>query len=273
MRNAVRASAVGLLGTGLLALLAWSLAPSVSAGGASLDNPRVYPPDVRVLGLTYGEWGAEWQQWVFTTTTAKCPVTDTTGKYADLHQWWGKMYFLAGTFGQLPETPWAAPNPVTRDVTVPSDVSLCIPINNWGLIYPEDLDGPLGILGYDPGLFAGLSAMYDALDAAYDSTPADTLLCEVDGATVQDILSYRSQSEPIPVYVPANNVQNDLMAYFAGMPGYRYYAEGWHWSVSDGYYVILKPLAPGKHTIHLRSGDPEAPFCDVHYNLTVKRVR
>ena len=51
-----------------------------------------------------------------------------------------------------------------------------------------------------------------------------------------------------------------------------FYTEGEYLSVSDGYYVILAPLSAGIHTIYLRGGPEEAPFCEVYYNLTVKNT-
>ena len=55
-------------------------------GGMRRANPRVLPPQSHPFGMTYGEWGAAWQQWVFTTTTENCPVTDTTGERALVNQ-------------------------------------------------------------------------------------------------------------------------------------------------------------------------------------------
>jgi len=227
-----------------------------------LPHPGVFSPQSHPYGRSYGEWGAAWQQWVFMTTTENCPVTDNTGERALVNQS-GHVYFLAGTFGELPGTPWAAPNPVTRNVTIPKGIALCIPISNWGLCYPEDLPG---VAPEDAA-----ATMYEMLNAWFDPMTEADMACEVDGVAVKDLTSYRAQSEPFWIYVPAHNVQNDLMDYFTGNPpGYPYYAKGWHLSTSDGYYVILKPLSAGKHTIHLRGGPADSPFCDVTYNLTVR---
>jgi hypothetical protein len=236
---------------------------------AGTGNPRVLPPESHPYGKTYGEWGAAWSQWSFMTTTENCPVTDTTGARALVNQS-GQVYFLAGTFGENPGTPWAAPNPVTRTVTIPTGIALCIPISNWGLVYPEDLP--------DVPPEDAVATMYDWLNGYFDPLPEADLECEVDGVAVKDLKSYRAQSEPFQIYSPAVNVQNDLMDYFTGthpcypddpQPWYPYYAEGWHLSVSDGYYVMLAPLSAGLHTIHIRTGPVDSPFCDVYYNLTI----
>jgi hypothetical protein len=228
--------------------------------GGHQGNPGVFPPQSHPYGRSYGEWGAAWQQWVFTTTTENCPVTDNTGARALVNQS-GHVYFLAGTFGELPDTPWAAPNPVTRNVTIPTGIALCIPISNWGLCYPEDLP--------DVPPEDAVATMYEWLNAYYDPMPEADLECEVDGAAVKNLLNYRAQSDPFEIYVPADNVENDLMRYFTGDPNFSY-AEGWHLSISDGFYVMLAPLSAGKHTIHLRCGPADSPFLDVYYNLTVR---
>lgn len=215
--------------------------------------------------MTYGEWGAAWQQWVFTTTTENCPVTDTTGERALVNQY-GDVYFLAGTFGELPGTDWAAPNPVTRKVTIPEGITLCIPLNNWGLVYPDDLlcfpDAPSGAVTPEEAI----DFFYTKLNGTYDNLPETDMLCEVDGVAIKNLRNYRAQSEPFQLYSPADNVQSDLMYYFMGTP---FYANGVYLSVSDGYYVMLEPLSVGKHKIHLRAGPETKPFCEVYYELTV----
>jgi len=218
----------------------------------------VLSPVSKPYGKTYGEWGGGWQQWAFYTTTENCPVTDNTGEHALVAQS-RPVYYLAGTFGENPDTPWAAPNPVIRRVNIPPGVGLCLPINNWGLIYPEDM-----LPGQTEA--EAIVTMYEWLNSVYDNMPAENLLCEVEGVAVP---CYRSQSQPFQIYVPAVNVQNDLMAFY-----WHYtYAEGWHLATSDGYYVMLAPLAAGRHTIHMRTGPADAPFCDVYYLLTVGQAR
>jgi hypothetical protein len=232
-------------------------------------RPVVLPPASRAFGKTYGAWGGGWQQWCMNTTTENCPVTDTTGAFALVGQS-RPAYFLAGTFGEWPDTPWDAPNPVVREVTIPTGVGLCVPTTNWGLIYPEDLPG---VAPED-----AVATMYEWLNAAFDNWPPENRLCMVDGVEVPN---YRSQSQPLQVWVPAFNVQNDLMAYATGThpcwpddpPWYPYYAEGWHLSTSDGYYVMLAPLSAGQHTIRIRTGPESNPFCDVYYLLTVGKEK
>jgi hypothetical protein len=264
MRDRVVRSLGAVVMAGALVLVLLSVAPDALARPKGNANPGVLPPQSHPFGKTYGAWGAAWQQWVFNTTTENCPVTDTTGERALVNQS-GNVYFLAGTFGELPGTPWAAPNPVTRNVTIPAGKALCIPLLNWGLVYPDDIQftgAPAGASWEEAEPY-----FYAALNAAYDNTPETDMRCVVDGVAVANLRSYRAQSEPFSVYAPASNVQSDLMYYFFSTP---FYAEGSYMSVSDGYYVMLAPLSVGTHTIHIRGGPEGAPFCEVYYTITVK---
>jgi len=160
-------------------------------------------------------------------------VTDNTGEHVLVAQT-GNVYFLAGTFGALPDTPWACPNPVTRTATIPAGIALCMPLLNWGLIYPEDVqftEAPPGST-----LEEALPYFYKAVNGAYDNTPETDMRCVVDGVVLSNLRSYRAQSAPFEVYVPAVNVQNDLMDYFMygeiPPPPGTFYAEGKHTAVS-----------------------------------------
>jgi len=47
--------------------------------------------------------------------------------------------------------------------------------------------------------------------------------------------------------------------------------EGAYWGVDDGVYVLLQPMAPGKHTISFKGTFPEYGFTlDFTCNLTVE---
>src|SRR5215471_11359027 len=82
------------------------------ASSADQSSPSVVPPDATVAGLTYGEWGGAWWQWLLPippcssgpvdpnhpTACAGTPAPnlDTTGASCGLHQS-GSVWFLAGT--------------------------------------------------------------------------------------------------------------------------------------------------------------------------------
>ncbi len=232
-------------------------------------NPGVLPPGSTPYGKTYGEWSAAWSVWVTGTTPENCPVLDTTGEFALVDQS-RPVYFLAGTFGTLTGSPWETPLTVTRNVTIPAGVALFVPVSTWGLFYPDDL--PTIGAPKDTPLDEALVLFYDALNGAFDSTPENTMACDVDGVAVKNLRSYRGQSEPFLMQTFDGNVQSALMDWF--YPDWApFYAAGTYTVVADGYYVMLAPLPAGRHTIHIRGGTADAPWFEVYYNLTVQGGR
>ena len=57
----------------------------------------------------------------------------------------------------------------------------------------------------------------------------------LDGTKLEDLKDYRVQSPLFDVTLPDNNI-------FQGKPGPTK-------AVSDGYWVLLQPLSPGKHEL------------------------
>src|SRR5690242_16183808 len=89
-------------------------------------NPMVAPPGSSPYGKSYAEWSAEHWKWLFSIPNAVNPANDFTGVNAGVNQS-GPVWFLAGSF--CPEPPLSCANfVVTRNITVPSGVSLFFPI-------------------------------------------------------------------------------------------------------------------------------------------------
>jgi hypothetical protein len=230
----------------LVGALALASAMAANLALAGNPNPKVLPPNSTPYGMTYGEWGAAWWQWELLATVDANPATDTTGEFAYVNQS-GPVFFLAGTFG----------GEANRTVTVRPGKAFFLPISNWVLTYPED--APLGMTEEEAEAW-----MRDTLNAAFDgANPAD-LICEVDGVAVKDPLLYRAQSEAFRLYLPPDCASVTDWGTYQGRD--LHYAAGWHYpNVSDGYWVMLAPLAAGQHTIHIKVGT----YLDVTYDLTV----
>jgi hypothetical protein len=103
-----------------------------------------------------------------------------------------------------------------------------------------------------------------------DFIDPDSLFCEIDGKSVWNLTDYRVQS-PLFTFgpLPDNNV---LQSFGVDAP------EGsTSPAVSDGVFVMLKPLSVGKHTLHyggtldLSSIGGPVFIQDVTYHITVKR--
>ena len=88
----------------------------------------------------------------------------------------------------------------------------------------------------------------------------------VDGLNVGNLDGYRFQSPLINLTFPENNI--------AGVTPQTAKA------VSDGFWILLEPLSPGRHEIHFKAalGDPTATgftnfALDVKYLLTIVEVQ
>jgi hypothetical protein len=208
-------------------------AQQASGGG----SPRVFPPDSRPYGLTYGEWTAKWWEWAFSMPEADNPSIDNTGENCAINQT-GPVWFLAGTFGGA----------VTRECTIPSDKGILVPLIN---------------VACDSATEPSLDTEAELRSCA--KADQDTVIAKeiaIDGVNIDNLESYRFQSSLFNLTFPENNI--------AGVAAQTAKA------VSDGYWILLEPLSPGSHEIHFKAalGDPTAIgitnfALDVRYLLTI----
>jgi hypothetical protein len=220
-----------------LAVLA---APSVMANDRNDDgNSAVYAPNENVLGMSYGDWSAAWWQYVLLFTNDVSPYSDRAGQYCNEGQG-GPVFFLVG--GPV--------NPTSRSCTIPAGKALFAPIIN------------VECSSLEPPPFQGRNAQEARACAAsfVDSTDIKHLKFTIDGVKVKQLGDFRVQS---PFYYfnmmpPTNNFLGVVDA-----------TEGY--SVSDGYWVMVRPLSPGTHVIHFEGSWTAAGgnVQNVTYNLTV----
>jgi hypothetical protein len=221
-------------------MLLAAIAPVYAVGNG---QPKIY-------GKTYGEWSAKWWQWAYAGPDGKNVIQDTTGKFCAKNQPQGKVWFLAGTFG----------GSVKRKCTIPP---------NRALFYPLDT-----ILWTDcPGTSdANLKEkeIRDQLAKDYADNSCQ-LTSTLDGVSISSlrILTVRTQSPKFTTILPKNNLVSGCPA---PLPAGRTGRE-----ISDGYWIMLPPLTPGKHKLTLHwascdSGTGNVVFeSGVTYHLTVRR--
>lgn len=231
---------VGLLATGTT---------NLSAGGNS--NRRIAPINSKPHGKTYSEWASAWWQWAVAIPADESPLLDDTGADADLNQS-GPVWFLAGNSGGVTE----------RSITVPVGKSLFFPIlNQIYLGFPCD-DRNLPGCEADQALEEAndIPTLLSFIDPGMDGA---ALTCEIDGVAVKNPECYRVRSSAIySVTMPEDNIYAGW-----GLPGGPY-----HPCVDVGYYLMLRPLPPGRHTIRFTGATADAGFSlDVTYHITVKR--
>ena len=191
-----------------LAVLTVLMSAGVLGAAPGKSDIRIAPPDSNPYGKSYSEWGAEWWQWAISFPLDESPVTDPTGDLAHLGQS-GKVWFLAGTFG----------GSVERTVTIPKGKALFFPIVNV-----------IGVFMPEPGEEVPTEEeLQEFLDFVMSS--GVTAHCTIDGVTVADLDTYRGQTGFFSVSVPANGLVDEGV---------------WDLSISDGLYLMLKPLKAGE---------------------------
>ena len=227
------------------ALLSFGAASTALAGEDKDNNPHVFPIQSHPYGKSYGAWGAEWWKWVYALPTDHNPITDTTGEFGSLNQS-GPVWFLAGTFGTTAE----------RTLTIPEGKGLFFPIFN---IFN---DYPCPDATFHPAPGQSLEAFLAAGAADYINQPTLSLAVQVDGVELQHPFNYRAASHLVTFKADPSWVTLDPCVTGGPQVG-----------VSDGYWVMLAPLAKGGHTIHIVAAVAAWGFVlDVTYHLTVGEV-
>jgi hypothetical protein len=183
-----------------------------------LDVTQYYQADSWPYGLTYGRWTVKWWQWFLSTPKSVNPVTDESGKFADVNQPTNRVWFLAGKVGDEHKI---VPR---RFCKIPASRSILFPVINCEV---NPLECP------------ELRTRRDLTEHVNaDENNIIFKECTVDGKQVP---VQRVKSDPSVFEVEINN--ND--AY--GVKG-RQITQ----AAADGYWVFLRPLSVGKHTISFR---------------------
>lgn len=223
---------------GALLLLVAGYSQMAVAGN---PNPGVMPINSHAFGKSYGVWGEEFVQWLFSFSLDDLPLFQPDGPANCGDGQTGKVWFLYGGLG----------GPVTRSCTIPTGKSLFIAVNS-AVSYAPDFGNT------EEELRADAASDIDAVD------PATTFVW-IDGLPLNDVLSYRASSPEggFLFDVPAGSTAEAL-----GIPADAL-------SVVDGYWILLPPLSKGDHAIRWSSsfvGDPDSAY-DVTWDITVGKKK
>ena len=84
----------------------------------------------------------------------------------------------------------------------------------------------------------------------------------LDGVPVQDLFAFRAQSRPggFTLRAPNPSFLTDV-----GLPAGNRFP-----TVADGYFLLLKPLQSGEHTLNLRMIKPDQSVTGVNYTLIIE---
>jgi hypothetical protein len=236
--------------TALLAALSLGAGMLVASPAAPADRGRapVFAPHALPFGQTYGEWAADWWTWALTQPVGVNPLLDLTGAHCAQGQR-GRVWFLAGTFGD--------PSSVSRTCTVPKGKALLFPVlNNFS-----------GATEQDPP--SEKTEAFQRSRATPAMEAATNLHASIDGVPVPDIKARYFEKSPVfKVMLPANNIfglDHDCLPSDTPDAGCEVFP-----TVDAGYYLVVKPLKKGQHTINFGGSGPGFTV-DASYSITVSK--
>lgn len=228
--------------------------------GAIWDTPAdagecrtgIVEPGQQIFGKSYNELVSQWTNWLIAEPIATNPAFDPDGSFCDKNQR-GHIWFLATTFGGMAD----------RTCEVPAGKAIFISLGGVYVSFAPDY------LGGDPSC-SSLSGELEQIRCDVNNdiplAPDISLKAIIDGKEVNDLFAFRAQSQPggFTLRVPDSSLLTD----FGFSAGDRYPA------VADGYFLLLEPLKPGKHTLTVITTDSQGSQTGANYTLIVpKRSR
>jgi len=222
------------------------------AGNPVPGNVYVYAPDDNVFGMSYGDWEAAWWQWALTIPASQNPLTgNATDCFAG--QTSGPVLFLGGSAGS---------GPVSHDCIAPFGKSIFVPIINT-----ECSSAPVDVAGGFDGTTP--QKAHNCAGEWVDGVAIQTLKATIDNHKVFNLDAYRAPTPYFYFLQPQGDGYLGDGFSTIDLPGWTY-----GYAVSDGYWLMIKPLCKGKHVIHLQAAmtsGPGAGFAqDLTFNITVQ---
>ncbi|RBP48818.1 hypothetical protein [Arenicella xantha] len=190
-----------------------------------------------VADIPLEEYSNIWWQWTQTMPKEVSPISDATGE--NCHQGQnGDVWFLAGGYGS---------SKVTRTCTIPEGKHIFFPVINM-LYYPKEKHSP--------------SCASVKKGAALNNEELLSIRVELDQIKAINPAHYRLSS-------PGCFDLFGLLPEDVGAPEIFP-------SASDGYWVMLKPLSKGKHSLKFSAqygrekGAYSKMLQDIHYEIIVE---
>ena len=171
---------------------------------------RLYKREEFPYEKSWETWVELWWQWCYSFPYEDSPEFDSTGEFSQKGQFQDSVWFLAGSYG----------GKVERNCTIPQGTAIFFPIINDIISYHSDPQ-----LRTDSELFAY---------AKTDLDQTNLISASLDGLRIPNLNSYRVQSNLFQINIPDRS-NKDLWIKTK--------------AVSDGFWLFLKPLSPGRHKL------------------------
>jgi hypothetical protein len=193
---------------------------------ANQGNPGIAPIGSRITTVkTYAELGAEWWQWAVQAPAPDNPLLDTTGENCSVDQR-GPVWFLAGTFTS---------QDTVRECEVPAGKVIFFPvINNAYFAFIND----------QPPETRTADFVRMEAETGCDTNSIRNLSVTIDGEPVARPERFVTSADQSPIFqarLPTDNVfglTEDIVPELLLSP-----------AAHKGFYVYLKPLPTGNHTL------------------------
>lgn len=220
-----------------------------AASAAADAGNRVVEPGQKFAGKSYNELAGEWTNWLVVEPIATNPAFDPDGRFCARNQH-GSVWFLASTFGGVAD----------RTCEVPAGKAIFLSLGGVFVSFSPEFPAagdPCSQMATDVGKVR--CDVNNDVPVAPDTSFEVTL----DGEPVGDLFAFRAQSQPggFTLRVPNPSLLTDLgLAAGDRSP-----------TVADGYFLFLKPLTAGEHTLSFRMTLPDQSVRGVDYTLIIGR--
>lgn len=165
-------------------------------------------------GISYGRWTVEWWRWFLSIPSRISPASDDSGKYSFVNQPARNVWYLAGKIGDEDK------NFPKRFCKIPSSRSILFPVINCEA---NPLESP------------DLSTERDLIE--HVSTDENSIISKECFLDNKPIPPQRVSADP-PIFEIELKEHNPFKV-----------NGGKTFAAADGYWVFLKPLPRGKHSI------------------------
>jgi hypothetical protein len=214
-----------------------------------LNNPNaaVFPKEAHPFGADIATWGERATQWVYAQPFDHSPLFDPTGANCAVAQE-GPVWYVARIAGP----------PVfsgERSCTVPHGKVLFLYIGAVVDTYPCPPE-----FGFEP---APGQSLFDFLraDAKFFLDTVNFLEVSLDGAQIDDVMSYRFASDDLFTITGDPSLRTKLDPCITGSP---------QPAVIDGFFLMFKPLSRGEHTIVVHGTNTLGDDKRFTYRLTIE---
>jgi hypothetical protein len=221
-----------------------ALAPSSTASELAANNDVLFPIDARPYGASLSEWADREGVWAYQQPLAVNPLLDQTGEHCAEGQE-GPVWFLPRIAGPRVHS-------ATRTCTIPAGRAILLEIGAY--VNPFPCPDP----NFRP---APGQSLYDFLRVDPKNFMDGVTLLEVslDGVPLVDPMAYRVHSEEL-VYFTGDPSMSAVDPCITGTEQPM---------VSDGFFMLFKPLSPGEHVIRVYGEDVRGAEKTYVYRLTV----